>query len=308
MKIPLEMLAAKEALAETLERLMPIMPGVIAVDVGLREDDVELTDELVIRVFVSNQENIPAILQPLLADTPFPIAVVERDFEPLGDSGRYRPVVGGISIAAAHGAAAIQQGIGTLGGLARDILFPGSQVGVSCAHVIAESAEPVMQGDPIYQPEPGAPGNQQIGALLRWSETTDIAICSTDVPVDYSIVGIGAYSGMTEATVSDVIRKRGRSTDLTEGKVSGVGLRFLGSGTPANGFEVWSRGGVPPLFCDHGDSGSLLIDDDNSVIGLLMQGGLPLRRFVTWGSGLSGYISGIATQMIPAANSVGITF
>ena len=55
MEIPPEMLAAKAA----LEQSLPFVPGVVGIDIGLREVGVSLTDELVIRVFVVDEQNVP---------------------------------------------------------------------------------------------------------------------------------------------------------------------------------------------------------------------------------------------------------
>lgn len=51
MEIPAEMLAAKAA----LEQSLPFVPGVVGIDIGLREVGVSLTDELVIRAFVVDE-------------------------------------------------------------------------------------------------------------------------------------------------------------------------------------------------------------------------------------------------------------
>jgi hypothetical protein len=209
MEIPAEMLAAKAA----LEQSLPFVPGVVGIDIGLREVGVSLTDELVIRVFVVDEQNVPFALQQLIASTPIPIVVVQRDFTPLADTGRYETIVGGISIAAGHGPLALQEGHGTLGGLAHDTMFPGPLVGVSCAHVIATSStEAVMQGDPVVQPEGSAHNSRRVGQLLRWSDDLDVAVCSIDAVADMSVIDIGPYAGMAEAKVGDTVRKRGRTT------------------------------------------------------------------------------------------------
>lgn len=51
MDIPTEMLAASDVLSQTLAKLSPVLPGVVAIDIGLREEGFELTDELVIWVW-----------------------------------------------------------------------------------------------------------------------------------------------------------------------------------------------------------------------------------------------------------------
>lgn len=239
------------------------------------------------------------------------MAIVERELTPLIDNVAHDPMLGGISISSAHGGALIQAGVGTLGGFATDTLF-GGVVGVSCAHVIAESDQEVHQGDPIFQP--GA--NRAVGRLFRFQTDTDIAVFAVDdgFAIDASIAEIGVVGGMARAEIDDLVRKRGRTTELTLGRVSGIGLAPLGRGTPANSFEIWARDINAPIFCKPGDSGSLIINQNDQVVGILTQKGIEFSRLVTIGSPPDGAIAGFATQMVTkdgligAADSVGISF
>jgi hypothetical protein len=312
MEVPAEMFAAKDALAAVLAPLLGLLPGVQGVDVALRQDGIDLTDELVIRVLVADGDAVPPGLYDFIGAVEFPVAVVERDLTPLVDSAAYDPLVGGIEIRAAHGGALIAHGAGTLGGFAADTLF-GGQVGVSCAHVIAESDQAVVQGDPIYQPD----ANRPVGRLYRWQAGTDIAVFAVDdgIDVDASIIELGSPSGMARARIGDVVRKRGRTTALTVGRVSAVGLAPLGIGTAANSFEIYADDVVhAPVLCKPGDSGSLIVNDNDEVVGILTQKGIEYSRIVTIGSPPDGAISGFATQMVTdgaligAADAVGISF
>jgi S1-C subfamily serine protease len=298
MDISPEMLAAKDALAAALQQVLPSLPGVIGVDVGSSEDGQEPTDDPAIRVLVSDTQNVPAGLAELIANTGFPVVVIQREMTPLVDNAPHTPLIGGISIRAAHGGALVMRGVGTLGGFATDTLFGSGLVGVSCAHVIAESTEEVHQGDPIFQPD----GNRQIGRLHRFQPTTDTAVFVVDgVAAEQRIADIGTYSGMAPAKYKDPVTKRGRTTELTHGKVSGVGLQPLGIGTPANSFEITVTG-TDPIFCNPGDSGALIINANNQVVGILTQLGIA--------NGKTGFATQMATDgaIIGAAESVGISF
>jgi hypothetical protein len=303
MEIPPEMLAAKLALEDPLSQI----PGVLGIDIGLREPEAEESD-LVIRIFVSDAAAPPPPLEGLLATVGFPVVIEQRDFDPIEDRGRYDPVVGGIEIGAVH--EGLQTGYGTLGGLASDTLFPGGQdVGVSCAHVIAGSRlnVAIVQGAPIVQPAAGAMNSRQIGRLYRWDEANDIAVFALDdgISATRRIEQVGPCAGMAEARINDVVFKRGRTTDLTWGKVVSNHLRQFGRADPGTGFEVWRLpSNNPAIFCDHGDSGSLIVNQNHQVVGILAIGGIR----PTWRVGVPGYASGIANQIIPAAASVGIAF
>lgn len=303
MDIPAEMLAAKAA----LEGPLSFVPGVVGIDIGLREVNGDFTDELVIRIFVDDPANVPFQLQGLIAGTGFPVQITHRDFSPLADTARYETLFGGISIAAGHGPLWLQAGAGTLGGLAQDTMFPGPLVGVSCAHVIAESAtESTQQGDPIFQPEGGQPNFRQIGQLLRWSEHVDCAVFapSPGMPAQTRVEEVGPIAGMAEAKIDDLVFKRGRTTRLTWGRVTGKGLVLFHRNRGANGIEVTSHAANPPIFCDHGDSGSLVINQQYQVVGLLFRAG----RTPTWGVGVPGYVSGFAVDIQAAAAAVGFAF
>lgn len=132
MEVPQEMLDATDALAAALQLALPTV-RVLGVDVGLRQEGAEVTDELVIRVMVADIDQVPAALSDQIADVGFPVAIVEREMTPLIDNAAHGPMLGGITIRAVHGPPLIQHGAGTLGGFATETMF-GGVVGVSCAH------------------------------------------------------------------------------------------------------------------------------------------------------------------------------
>lgn len=305
MPIAPEMLAAKEALAASLS----FVPGVVGVDIGLRIVDDVPTDEVVIRIFVTDEQAAPAEIEAMIPGLGWPVEILQRDFTPLADTGVYDPLVGGISIAAGHGPlGALQSGHGTLGGLARDT-DSGTLLGLSCAHVIAHSPAGVAVGDPIVQPEGAVAASRRIGSLLRWSDDLDAALFALDPGVqgDPSVVDVGPVSGKAAVDVGSIVRKRGRTTLLTVGKVSGVHLTLFGS-TLTDGFEIWSHDAVPPVFCDHGDSGSLIVNENDEAVGLLALAGLPIARLTTWGVPRPEFVSGFAVGILPICASLGIDF
>ncbi|MER9228280.1 hypothetical protein NKI39_22100 [Mesorhizobium sp. M0664] len=65
-------------------------------DVGLREQDGVIADEVVLRVLVSDLENVPPGIPTDISG--IPITIVQRDPQIEADLARYPVVVGGISV------------------------------------------------------------------------------------------------------------------------------------------------------------------------------------------------------------------
>jgi hypothetical protein len=293
MEIPTEMLVAQDAIAEGLAAF----PGLLGVDIGFQERQGELTNEIAVRIIVGPDDDVPPEVSLLLVNSVVPIVVIRREFTPLADTGFHQPIQGGISISAGHGGLAA--GGGTLGGFGRDDLNGGALCGVSCAHVIAESKFqlPVLVGDPVFQPEAGEPRSRQIGALLRADPDIDAALFSFTIPPNQvshaTILGLGAYGGLPAGPprLGDPVVKRGRTTRVTHGIVCGVRRKTLPGPAPSDSFEVF-RSPNEPTFCDHGDSGSFLLNEVGEVVGLLLQGGLRATIGVS-----TGFVSGHAMDM-----------
>jgi hypothetical protein len=75
------------------------------------------------------------------------------------------------------------------------------------------------------------------------------------------------------------VRKRGRTTGLTYGSVDGIAATVnvdygdgIGQHTLSNQVSIKADTTKNALFSDHGDSGSVIVDDQGYVIGLLFAG------------------------------------
>jgi len=117
-------------------------------------------------------------------------------------------------------------------------------------------------------------------ALARVT-TSHSSCCPTNCGTKYNpvIEEIGPIKGVRRIQASDIdpaspliVRKRGRRTGLTSGKVVEVNATY-GSSNPKHGTIL-----VEPLennceglrkFADHGDSGSVVVNENDEVIGLL---------------------------------------
>jgi hypothetical protein len=225
---------------------------------------------------------------------------------------RVRPLEGGISIGHYKITA------GTLGAVAIDSKTRAPLL-LSNNHVLANSTGPrypaASPGDPVLQPGPYDGGTRQdtVGTLLRFvplkivssvarvakvdpakANLVDAAVASIapDVALSAGIDGLGEAHGTIEAKTGMNLKKSGRTTGVTSGKV-----RVLGSLLKVS--YGWNRIG---LFADQivctcqsqgGDSGSLIVDDANHAVGLLFAG----SESVTIASPIESVIRLLAIEM-----------
>jgi endonuclease G len=276
-------------------------PGVTAVDVGYKIKDVEMTDELAIRVHVRRKKPIEALETHDVFSTsgdpkkqgPFTIDVIEAEYGPerpqieltqpeaLDRKGRVDPLVGGVSVGNPRVSA------GTLGAIVWD-RTDGEICMLSNWHVLCGSST-CTAGEDIYQPGvfDGGTAADKVAELKRWrlDRDADAALAKLTGARAYSrdILDLNPIAGVEEnPTLGMTVTKSGRTTDVTEGLVDGVSLSTTinyGGGTvvtfhdqlhivplppwPAVNYEV-SRGG---------DSGSVWIDKaTNKAIGLHFAG------------------------------------
>jgi hypothetical protein len=219
-----------------------------------------------------------------------PEELAERSLEPLPDRidgvarkivvGRYRlqrfgpprsanqrrvdPLVGGVSISRSN-----QVSAGTLGGLVHDSAS-GDPLLLSNFHVLVARWGVRPGTQQIVQPgrlDGGGLGDA-VGSYLRhgMDDHLDAAIASVDgsrrlVAQQY---GIGAYRGRTEPFLGQHVVKQGRSTQRTQGVVTGInGQAVFNYGSVRWRIrEIVSIDPVPgsPIVSGPGDSGSFWLD------------------------------------------------
>ena len=218
----------------------------------------------------------------------FTTDVQEARFSSLEFTTRERPAPSGISVGHVNITA------GTLGGLVRD-RETGNVVILSNNHVLADSNEAVV-GDPILQPGPADGGTNpadQIATLTRFvpidfaegsEHRVDGAIATPLNPADvaWNTVEIGAETPKTrrvlgESDLGDYVHKTGRTTEHTQGFVEAM---FASVSVKYDLFKkatfvdqiIVSQSPAEEAFSNGGDSGSLVYDSDNRVVGLLFAG------------------------------------
>jgi len=269
----------------TLDHLqLPILPTRIGIGIGIGRLPGEFS--LAIRI----RERIPQIdqiLQRLIAMAHNEVDIVEtgqvRLFAPAIDPqtlrARCRPLVIGCSVAHVTATA------GTLGFMARHNKT-NSTVLVSNSHVFAHSGNARI-GDGITQPGRVDGAAEPIGALLDYvplkpdgSNQVDGAIALPDPAIELqpnSIPGIGNFTlvGGGDVLPNIGVTKVGRTSGLTRGVVTAVEVDHVAVdseiGTVTFDGQIEIKG-TEHAFSQLGDSGSLVVTDQNQGIGIVFCG------------------------------------
>jgi hypothetical protein len=324
MEIPPEAIAARN----TIEDLLLPTGLVTGIDFGVRDEEQPDPEDLALRIFVADASNIPPEVQTAVQFFPFPVVIIQRTFTitQLPDNDRYRPVLGGVSVASSRFLAGGTVHAGTLGAIVADSLDPAIRYGLSNYHVLCVDDQR-QSGDEIVQPVPSPLGvlpGDRVGTLYDWSfpETTqeglvDAAICTLEINALNEVADIGAVSGTSPAKQGMMVTKRGRTTGQTFGWISGIGGSYpldypqLPPVTTSTGvittlrifknqIQIHADFPLSIVFGDHGDSGSVVLGPGNRVVGLY------------WGSGYTApgdpLTFGLACPAGLVETALGITF
>lgn len=306
---------------EEHERLMGLLdaataelnqyPGVVAVEIGIKETGGHLTDELSFRVYVQKKESaqnlapeamIPAEIQGVKTD------VIESDI-PVAtfDDQKYRPVRGGIQIGNEEGST------GTLGCIARR--------NSDNAIVVLSNAHVLMGGGASGTVEVGQP-NYSSCCCCACNEIGEVVAQQSNAQVDCAIAKLddgtngtniirilnndgtdGTVNGSAAAVVNPTapVKKVGRTSDKTLGQVTSIThstSAVPANGTPARINQILVRPAAgTTLFQDRGDSGAVLVDGSNQVIGLMWGAYLSNPTSTLYGYGIACPISAVLTAM-----------
>ena len=288
-----KILEAKNKAEESLLKL----PGVNGVDIGFKEVGGKPTNQLAIRVLVTQKRDVPKAQRIPSEIDGIPTDVIQRKFElhqfvsklrveelhPMVDAGTYTPLKGGISIGPCRAVGGFVFA-GTLGCFVIDNVS-GKHMMLSNFHVMCIDNGHAV-GDTMAQPsrvDGGACPGSIVGTLARQSLGGKVDCAVADVTGSRGnsceIVDIGYVAGQGTASLGQAVRKRGRTTMLTYGIVDSIHLTVtvdyedgIGNVTLTDQIGIKPDTTKNPKFGDHGDSGSALVDDARNVIGLYFAG------------------------------------
>jgi hypothetical protein len=274
---------------------LPIPPAIIGIGIGIGNRPEEFS--LAIR-FRERLPDLEALLQKIIALANNEVDIVAtgavRAFAPPVDvqmlRSRCRPLVIGCSVAHVTSTA------GTLGLIARHSKT-NRAVLVSNSHVFAHAGTANI-GDGITQPGRADGDAVPIGSLMDFvalkssgSNQVDAAIAVPDPAIELQpneILGIGAFT----IAAADVLRpnlsvsKLGRTSGLTRGIVTAVEIDNIAMdseiGTVTFDDQIEIKG-VDRAFSQLGDSGSLVVSDQNQAIGMVFCG----NEFANGGLGVT---------------------
>lgn len=238
----------------------------------------------VLKVFVESTEiakKIPSTLggvqtKPIISGNP---SFLNRFFsqKPLAlqniRTQEFRPAIGGISVGHKNITA------GTLGSIVFDNKT-GKKLILSNNHIFANTNKASI-GDEILQQSVFDGGIIEKNTIARLSKYIiiqregNIVDCAIAEPINPDIIldeifEVGKVSGVTVAKEDMIVKKSGRTTGVTFGTVisTDATIRVISDA----GDVVFRDCIVTTPMAEGGDSGSLLLTEDNKVTGLLFAG------------------------------------
>lgn len=262
---------------------------ITGIDIGYKYVNSESTEKLAIRFHV--KEKIPKSALDAIELFPeeiegFPIDVIQGNYKLAGQpvsiaestnrTMRFARLQPGISVANPKSSIG-----GTLGMFVTD-RNSGRPAILSNWHVLAGAL--ARRGDSIVQPGPGDGGmkpRDTIAELERWILDKDgdaaIAILNNSRPFDPTVIDLN----ITPDTIAfpqhgDIVIKSGRSTQVTRGRVDGIGsfpMEYPRGVVWIDGFKIVPEGSANKEVSYTGDSGSIWIKEGTrTALGLHFAG------------------------------------
>lgn len=273
-------------------------PGVIGVDIGEKYTDGRPTGRAAIVVYVCTKgplhaQQIPAEVGGVPTDVVAESIVLHRARVSPTEQHlvveRHPVLRGGISIGPARSIRVVPPEVpvageyviaGTLGAFAVTRDEARKVLGLTTFHVGCVD-DSWSVGDEFVHPsrvDGGLVGADLVAVLDRAALAGSVSAAGLRMgnrPFRAEVLDIGALTGTASAKIGSTVRKRGRTTGLTHGMVtsSDATLRLdFGDGLGVRTLRDQIRVRSSERFGDHGDSGAVLVDADNRVVGLYVAG------------------------------------
>lgn len=322
-----------EQILREQERLIRLQPMVEAqlksittidhVGIGVKEINGELSEHLCFRVYVKEKKAREAL--PPAEIIPTNILGIKTDVLcraevlAIADRSRHRPLRGGIQVRTDRVDGNRERLAGTLGVLVTSISSSsGKLMALTCEHVVAQGVHEPANPNAAVGMKVGQPTYStccccvcgDIGTVFKVQKDANVDCALIDLTeklrLDVSsssmqnhIEGIGAITGVAQAVCFERVRKRGAGTEITEGRV--VEVMFDGS-------QILVRATGAGVFADFGDSGAVLVNDANKIVGLLWAANRNVINFLhSSSSGTFFRKEGVANHIGPVMSALGIT-
>ncbi|KEH99928.1 hypothetical protein IRP63_15840 (plasmid) [Clostridium botulinum] len=258
-------------------------PYVVGIARGYKIKNGFITNKKCIKVFVSKKvplsnlyeyQVIPKFFKCIETDV-----VESGEFNATEFTGKVRPVIGGYSIGVSN-----IRGVGSVGCLVTDGRY---KYILSNNHILA-NINTVPIGTPIIQPglDDGGKSSTDIVALLSKyiplktegliTTPTNYTDCAIAKLINESIASpkiaiVGAPEVPMIPIINKEVKKVGRSTEMTTGRITDIdGTFHIRFDSKKAFFEEQI---VTTHMSEEGDSGSILLYENNYVVGLSMANG-----------------------------------
>ncbi|MGQ3480138.1 hypothetical protein [Paenibacillus sp. TY11] len=275
--------------------------NVIGVDIGYKYIKGKKTNEIVIRTFVEKKEDVsekdlvPKKIDGITTDVietskiELQVLKVPVDAPVLQEETRhFEPLTGGIEL----GPCRVINGSVYMGTLGAIVKKGNDFYALSNFHVMCVDGN-WNKGDDIVQPSRAHGGDCQSDLIGKIDDVclankygkvenqVDAAISTiknrTITPDE--VFKIGKIKGAANPKFGDMVRKHGRTTNLTYGEIDGLNATVsisygegIGVVTLRNQISIAPDRTRNDAFSKPGDSGSVIVDSDNKIVGLLFAG------------------------------------
>lgn len=313
--------------AQVKEHLLSF-PGVLAVGAGLKQVKGEYKRKLCFKITVAekfekkqlaNADFIPPTFFGFETDI---TAILPAGSGMLFDNTKYRPLIGGCKVEASFSPKIPTMSVpgiftttGTLGCFAKVTSGPhiGKTVALTCWHVAVKGTT-ATDGERLGQPTHNGCCTccacNEIGKVIggQLDGTTDAAIIllagqDSDTTPDTrylnEVLDIGLLAGSAVHVAGETVYKRGASGILTKGRIASDAymspeITFSPGATGSRAITFMEQLEITPIapvtkFAQPGDSGSVVVNEHNQVVGLLFGGNY--NTGTSWANQITGVVS-----------------